>query len=55
MKNIIFDQGKVLVENNFYVIYKELGYEAEKEALMESTASVLEFESGRITRQEFYF
>lgn len=55
MKNIIFDQGKVLVENNFDVFYKELGYEPEKEALMESTAPVLEFELGRITRQELYF
>jgi len=55
VKNIIFDQGKVLVENNFDVFYKKLGYEPEKEALIESTAPVLEFELGRITRQELYF
>lgn len=54
MKNIIFDLGKVLVEYNFDVFYKELGYEPEMETLMESTVPVLEFEAGRITRQEFY-
>lgn len=54
MKNIIFDLGKVLVEYNFDVFYKELGYEPEMETLIESAIPVLEFESGRITRQEFY-
>lgn len=54
MKNIIFDLGKVLVEYNFDVFYKELDYEPEMETLMESAIPVLEFESGRITRQEFY-
>ena len=54
MKNIIFDLGKVLVEYDFDVFYKELGYEPETKALMDSTLPVLEFEAGRITRQEFY-
>ncbi len=54
MKDIIFDLGKVLVDYNFDVFYKELDYEPEMTTLMESTIPVLKFESGRITRQEFY-
>jgi len=55
MKNIIFDLGKVLVDYNFDVFYKALEYKPETETLMESTIPVLEFESGRLTRNEFYF
>ena len=54
MKNIIFDLGKVLVDYNFDVFYKELNYEPGLEILEESTIPILEFESGRLTRQEFY-
>lgn len=54
MKNIIFDLGKVLVDYNFDVFYKELNYKPEMKTLMDSTIPVLEFESGRITRKEFY-
>ena len=54
MKNIIFDLGKVLIDYNFDVFYKELKYEPGLEILTESTFPILEFESGRITRQEFY-
>ena len=54
MKNIIFDLGKVLVDYNFDVFYKELDYEPGLGILKESAIPVLEFESGRITRQEFY-
>ena len=54
MKNIIFDLGKVLVDYNFDVFYKELNYKPGLKILMESAIPVLEFESGRITRQEFY-
>ncbi|MDA3814147.1 MAG: HAD family phosphatase [Candidatus Cloacimonetes bacterium] len=54
MKNIIFDLGKVLVDYNFDVFYKELDYKPEMKTLMDSTIPVLEFESGRITRKEFY-
>lgn len=54
MKNIIFDLGKVLVDYNFDRLYKELGYIPQTESLMESSVSVLEFESGRISWQEFY-
>lgn len=54
MKNIIFDLGKVLIEYNFDVFYRELDYKPKMETLMESTIPVLEFEAGRITRQEFY-
>ena len=54
MKNIIFDLGKVLVEYDFDVFYKELNYKPKMETLMESTIPVLEFEAGRISREEFY-
>jgi HAD superfamily hydrolase (TIGR01509 family) len=54
VKNIIFDLGKVLVDYNFDVFYKELDYKPEMKTLMDSTIPVLEFESGRITRKEFY-
>lgn len=54
MKNIIFDLGKVLVEYNFDVFYKEFDYEPGKIILMESTIPILEFESGKISRKEFY-
>ena len=54
MKNIIFDLGKVSVDYNFDVFYEELDYEPGLEILKESAIPVLEFESGRITRQEFY-
>ncbi len=54
MKNIIFDLGKVLIDYNFDVFYKELKYEPGLEILTESTFPILEFESGRITRKEFY-
>jgi len=54
VKNIIFDLGKVLVKYDFDVFYKELGYEPETKTLMDSTLPVMEFEAGRITRQEFY-
>ncbi len=54
MKNIIFDLGKVLVDYNFDIFYKELKYEPGLEILTESAIPILEFESGRITRQEFY-
>ena len=54
MKNIIFDLGKVLVDYNFDVFYKELGYKPEVNILMESTVPVLAFEAGRISREEFY-
>ena len=54
MKNIIFDLGKVLIDYNFDVFYKELKYKPGLKILTESTFPILEFESGRITRQEFY-
>jgi len=54
MKNIFFDLGKVLVDYNFDVFYKELDYKPRLEILKESAIPVLEFESGRITRQELY-
>ncbi|MBT3755867.1 MAG: HAD family phosphatase [Candidatus Cloacimonetes bacterium] len=54
MKNIIFDLGKVLVDYDFDVFYKELDYEPKLETLMESTIPVLEFEAGKLSRQEFY-
>jgi len=54
MEHIIFDLGKVLVNYNFQPFYKELGYIPSADFIMESTDTVLEFEAGRISPEEFY-
>ena len=54
MKNIIFDLGKVLVEYNFDILFKELDAYPTKEMRLETIATVREFDSGNISRYEFY-
>ena len=53
IQNVIFDLGKVLVDFDFDIFFKKLGYDPKDRHLDEASEPILLFESGKMKKIDF--
>lgn len=54
IENVIFDLGKVLIDYDFDIFFKNLGFASNTRTLDEANEEIILFESGDIDKTDFY-